>query len=185
MGDGVVISTIDWWVVFYQAIIAVCAIGGLALSIKNYLDRKADLKPKLNLVLEEWIDKTNFRNHKCIRCRINNTGQIPIKYEKLAIFSSFDGKIVKLYQFKWISLSTEDYSFKKYFQDLLAPHDSRMALISPQKIVRALEDNNIEKRDIPLFVELKSSQGDLFTSNEIRIDLSNIDSYNPDSNRVK
>jgi hypothetical protein len=184
MGDAAVASTIDWWVLGYQVIIAGCAIGGLALSIKNYLDRKTDSKSKLKLILEEWIDKTSFKNRKCIRCIINNTGKIPVKYENLCVFSFFDGEIVELYRFKWVSISTENYSSRKPFQDLLVPYDSRMAVVRPQKIVRALEEKKIDKRNIPLIVELKSSQGDVFTSNEIRIDLSNIDSYDPDSNRI-
>jgi hypothetical protein len=154
MSDAIVVATFDWGAFIYQAIIAGCAIGGLILSIKNYYDRKSDSNPKLKLKLEEWVDTTNFIKQKCIRCIIANTGRIPVKYENLGIFISYRGTNIELYKFKRVSISTEGYSATTFIPEIIVPHDSRMAIVHPQKIIQGLEENKIEERKIAIFVEL-------------------------------
>ena len=185
MGNPAAASSIDWGLLAYQIIIAGCAIGGLILSIKNYFDRKSDSKPDLKLTLEKWIDTTNLVKQNCIRCIIANQGKIPVKYEKLGVFTVYNKIEVKLHEFRRIAIATESYSATTSIPDIIVPHDSKMAPISPQKIVRGLEENKIDERNVTLFVRLKPSFGKPFDSNKLRVDLFGIDSYDPDANRIR
>lgn len=178
-------SSIDLLTILYQIVIAGCAIGGLLLSIKNYLDRKSESVPDLKLQLEEWIDNTNLVKQKCIRCLISNRGKLPVKYENLGIFYNHNNSKIELYHFTWVSPSIEKYSAKTYGQDILFPNDSRMAIVRPQKLVRKLEELNITERKILIFIELKSAVGDLFVSDKISVNLSGIEPYDRDSNRIE
>jgi hypothetical protein len=180
----VVASSVDWGVLLYQLIIAGCAIGGLLLSIKNYRDRKKDSKPQLKLVLDNWIDTTNLVKQKCIRCVISNTGKLPVKYENLGIYINHNGSDVELYHIKWVSFSTEQYSARTNGQDIIYPNDARMAVVRPQSLVRELENRSISDRNILISVNLKSAVGDIFQSNKITVNLSGIDSYDRNSNRI-
>jgi hypothetical protein len=185
MADPAAASSIDWGLLAYQIVIGGCAIGGLILSIKNYFDRKSDSKPDLKLILGKWLDTTNPVKQNCIRCIIANQGKIPVKYEKLGLFMVYKRTEIELHEFKRVAIATESYSGTTSIPDIIKPNDSRMAPISPQKIVRGLEENKIHERNVTLFVRLKPSFGKSFDSNKLPMDLSGIDSMNPDANRFR